>query len=353
MVAAKRFLSGVIEGFYGRPWCVDTRLAYADYLAQMGLNTYLYCPKADPWLRRRWQEAWPAQQWRQLVQLAERCRAAGIHWGVGLSPFELYRDYGAVQRGQLRAKLECIAQLRAPLLAILFDDMPGDLDALAARQAEIVADVCHWLPQVRVLVCPTYYSFVPVLERFFGPRPREYWPQLGRDLPESVDVFWTGNAVCSQSVAASDIAAIRDLLGRTVVLWDNYPVNDGATRSNFLYLEPLSRRDPELRAQLGGHLCNPMNQALLSLPALAGLATLYGRKACSDRWFDDVLGAPTWAQLQVDRELFQRVGLSALEDAGRRGQLARVYARLPGAAAREVAGWLAGEYTFDPQCLTD
>ena len=115
MVAAKRFLSGVIEGFYGRPWCVDTRLAYADYLAQMGLNTYLYCPKADPWLRRRWQEAWPAQQWRQLVQLAERCRAAGIHWGVGLSPFELYRDYGAVQRGQLRAKLECIAQLRAPL----------------------------------------------------------------------------------------------------------------------------------------------------------------------------------------------------------------------------------------------
>ncbi|MCB1676419.1 MAG: beta-N-acetylglucosaminidase domain-containing protein [Halioglobus sp.] len=332
---------------------MDTRLAYADYLAHMGLNTYLYCPKADPWLRRRWQDEWPAAQWDQLLQVGKRYRAAGINWGVGLSPFELYRDYGRVQRAQFRNKLERIAQLQAPLLAILFDDMPGDLDALASRQAEIVADTRHWLPGVRLLVCPTYYSFDPVLEKLFGPMPADYWPQLGRDLPQSAQVFWTGNRVCPATVAVRDIEAIRRQLGRPVVLWDNYPVNDGAVRSNFLYLEELSQRDPQLRGLLDGHLCNAMNQGLLSLPALAGLAALYGGGSCSDQWFGEVLGAQTWAQLRSDRDLFQREGLGALQDSDRRRQLAQVYARLPGAAAREVAGWLAGEYTFDPACLTD
>ena len=56
MTASGVFLSGVIEGFYGRPWALQTRLAYADYLLQAGLNTYIYCPKADPCLRKHWSQ---------------------------------------------------------------------------------------------------------------------------------------------------------------------------------------------------------------------------------------------------------------------------------------------------------
>ena len=33
-------------------WPLATRLAYADYLQQAGLNTCLYCPKADAFLRK-------------------------------------------------------------------------------------------------------------------------------------------------------------------------------------------------------------------------------------------------------------------------------------------------------------
>ena len=167
-MASREFLSGVIEGFYGRTWSHRTRLAYADYLQRAGLNTFIYCPKGDPYLRRRWQQDWPRPQWQELVQLSSHYRARGLYWGVGLSPFELYRDYGERQRAQLERKVARLGELEAPLLAILFDDMPGDLDALASRQAEIVADVCQWLPQTRILVCPTYYSFDPVLEKHFG-----------------------------------------------------------------------------------------------------------------------------------------------------------------------------------------
>ncbi len=349
---ADGFLCGVVEGFYGRPWSHQTRLDYVEYLSQLGLNTCLYCPKADPFLRKRWQEDWPAEAWHRLRELARTYREKGLLWGLGLSPFTLYAAYGRRQRQQLRAKLDRLAELGAPLLAILFDDMPGGLEDLAERQAEILCDVSNWSAGVRVLVCPTYYSFDPVLERHFGAMPPHYLSRLGAALPTGIDVFWTGNEVCSSAIAAADIHAVVEQLGRPVTLWDNYPVNDGAVRSNHLYCHPLAGRDPEMRPLLRGHLCNPMNQGVLSLPALAGLSALYRGEQPEEELVASALGRATWERLLQDRDRFSNEGLSGLGPAGC-ARLARRYEALPGAAAREVAGWLRGEYTFDPACLTD
>jgi hyaluronoglucosaminidase len=352
MVASSNFLTGVIEGFYGRPWSLETRIAYADYIADSGLNTYLYCPKSDPYLRRQWTEHWPEAHWKSLLQLGRAYRQRGIDWGVGLSPVELYREYGALQRDQLKRKVERLGELDASLLGILFDDMPGDMDSLATRQAEIVSDVVAWAPQMRILVCPTYYSFDPVLEQYFGRMPRNYWPQLGRELPAAVDIFWTGNSVCSARIDVGDIEAITKHLGRPVTLWDNYPVNDGAVRSNFLYISKLSGRSADMEPLLNGHLCNPMNQGILSLPALSGLAELYGNDGLDEARLSQVLGAETWACLSRDKQAFEELGLSGLgEDRCR--ELATEYAAIGGCAALEISQWLRGEYRFDPACLTD
>ena len=43
--AEAAFLTGVIEGFYGRGWTSNLRLDYASYISALGLNSYLYCPK--------------------------------------------------------------------------------------------------------------------------------------------------------------------------------------------------------------------------------------------------------------------------------------------------------------------
>jgi hyaluronoglucosaminidase len=350
-VHSDRFLVGVIEGFYGRSWTHEARLAYADYLSEAGLNAYIYCPKGDPYLRRLWEKDWPTEQWESLLSLSAAYRKRSIYWGVGLSPVELYRDYGAQKRNRLKRKVERLAELAAPIIAILFDDMPGDLDSLACRQAEIVGDVSHWLPNVQVIVCPTYYSFDPILERYFGAMPTKYWQQLGRELPETIQVFWTGNNVCSSSITVADIQAIVEPLGRPVTLWDNYPVNDGAVRSNFLYMSKLADRSDKLRPYISGHFCNPMNQAFLSLPALGGLAELYGGPGFSHEALSRILGARTWERLLLDWHDFERRGWLELGEQ-RRLQLVDVYDRLPGAAAGEVAEWLRGEYKFDPACLT-
>lgn len=351
MPGSQEFLTGVIEGFYGRTWPVETRLAYADYLVQAGLNTFIYCPKGDAFLRKRWQENWPEAEWRQLVQLSSAFARKALYFGVGLSPDKLYRHYGATEKDKLRRKIERLSELVSPLVAILFDDMPGDLDGLAERQAQIVTDVCDWLPGVRVLACPTYYSLDPLLEKYFGQMPENYWPELGRLLPSKVDIFWTGEEVCSKSIDESHLRAITAQIGRPLTLWDNYPVNDGAERCDFLYTSRLSGRAPGIKKYLRGHLCNPMNQGVLSLPALSGLADLYGKRGLDDEALGQLLGRGTWALLLRDRQMFEQEGLKGMGEERCR-QLAEEYIRLKGPAAQEIAGWLRGEYAFDPACLT-
>ena len=113
------FLTGVIEGFYGRPWSFETRRAYAAFLPLLGLDTYFYCPKADPFLRKRWQEPWPGTQYAQLKLLAQLYKERSLNFGVGLSPFALYQNYGSKQRSLLQRKVEELNGLEAPLLVML------------------------------------------------------------------------------------------------------------------------------------------------------------------------------------------------------------------------------------------
>jgi hypothetical protein len=346
------FLSGIVEGFYGREWSWAARLSYAEFLQQTGLNSYIYCPKADAFLRKQWWQTWPKATETQLRAQALAYRQRGLNWGVGLSPYALYQDYSGAARTRLREKLKRIEDLGGNLLAILFDDMPGDCPDLAARQCEILADVQHWSRCEHRLVCPTYYSFDPQLQRYFGPMPEDYWPDLGRGLAAEWQIMWTGNEVCSASINAADISTIRELVGRRPVLWDNYPVNDGEKASNFLNLAPLHGRDADLARQINGHFCNPMNQAQLSRYPLTGLARLYGdASARADAYFS----ARFWRQLQDDQPRFEELGLQGMT-APERERLALIYQDIASdcgdAAALEIADWLQGGYRFDPACLT-
>lgn len=348
----KSGLTGLIEGFYGRPWTFAQRRIMVDDLARLGLDTYLYAPKADAHLRRRWTEDWPASERRALEALAAHCRERDVAFCPGLSPFRLHECYGPEQRRRLRERLRSLDDLGAPLLAVLFDDMPGALPELAARQAEIVTDIAAWSDAAELLVCPTYYSDDPVLDRVFGVRPPAYREQLGAALPARARVLWTGSAVCPGAVSRDDLASAAAAFGRAVTLWDNWPVNDSATRSRHLYLSAPPAREGALTDCCAGHLCNAMNQPTLSLPALAGLAALHGRIGDAGEWLRQRLGGAMSAALAADAALLATVPRDELA-APDLLQLRERYATLAGAPGREMLAWLAGDWAFDPACLTD
>ena len=123
--------TGIIEGFFGKPWEWSARETCIDFLRDWGYQFYIYAPKADPFLRRRWREPMPEATLRHLSELAARGVASGISIGTGLTPFEIYMNYDASARTLLTPK-NCIGKWRGSydqagrtLYAITFSGREG------------------------------------------------------------------------------------------------------------------------------------------------------------------------------------------------------------------------------------
>ncbi len=350
------FLRGVIEGFYGRTWSWPARRMMIDFLRQQRFNTYVYAPKADRYLRGDWRHLHDVAGFDELLALRTHCSAQSIRFGIGLSPSGLQEAYTAQHRAALERKFRQLNQLDSDVLCILFDDMPGAITDLAERQAAIIRDIMTMSSARRFVMCPSYYSFDPVLEQIFGAMPPRYWETLGDMLPEEVDIFWTGPLVLSPGYSKEDIVAITARLGRKPTLWDNYPVNDGKRISRFLFLKPVRNRPHELQQWCSGHLANPMNQPLLSQLPLASLAqSLLDKHYDADIFWRDALesfvGNDLAALLRRDVERFQDLGLDTIDEHDRQTLIAE-YGRIAHPAAAEVIDWLREGYRFDPACLT-
>jgi len=346
---------GLIEGYYGRPWSWQAREETISFLKPHGYDFYIYAPKADSHLRKRWRENHPSDAENALRHVAEHCRKRKVSFGVGLSPYELYRDFNPDEQAGLADKLAQFDDWGVEILAILFDDMRGDLPDLAVTQVEIM----HWVgartKAKKLIVCPSYYTDDPVLDRFFGKRPPNYLEDLGRLLDPSIEVFWTGEEVCSKEYSPGHLARVADQLRRKPFLWDNYPVNDGQRMSQYLHVRAFTGRHAGIGAHLSAHSVNPALQPVLSrIPAISlaesyRLGDAYEYGAAFSHAAETVAGVELARKLQDDILYFQDVGLERLGKAVDR--LRRRYGSVDHDAAREIIGWLDGAYKFEEEIV--
>ncbi len=341
---------GIIEGFYGEPWSWKAREHAIRFLKPHGYRFYYYAPKADAHLRKRWREPHPAEIRDGLTGLSQFCRAEGVRFGVGLSPYELYRNFDGAAKVDLERKLAELDRISVDDLAILFDDMRGDLPDLARTQIEIM----HWIASrtkaKHLLMCPSYYTDDPVLDRIFGQRPEHYLEHLGRGLDLAIDIFWTGEEVCSREYSVAHLVRVTDALGRKPFLWDNYPVNDGPRMSQYLHLRAFTGRPKAIRDHLAGHAVNPALQPTLSLIPALTLADSYAQGdnyaygEALARAAERVLGSELGQHLREDLVFLQDVGLDRLEKSAER--LKKRYGGIDHDGAREIVAWLEGKYRF-------
>ena len=350
---------GIIEGFFGRSWGWEERKNYAQFLALNEYGFYIYAPKSDKNLRKHWQQDWPTEVKKQLLALRQIYRAANVQFGIGLSPHEIYLDNSRDQRAQLDHRIRQINQLEPDILCILFDDMRGDIPGLAQIQTDIAHQAAATSNAKQIIFCPTYYSFDPVLERVFGTMPENYWQTFAQQLDKGIDIFWTGEKVCSTHYPAEHLAQVAELIGRKPFLWDNYPVNDGAVKSNLLQLRAFNQTHSQLRGKVAGHAVNPMNQPWLSQIPLASLPLAYRTPEtyAADAAFTtictELCGAALATQLQLDISQLQDIGLAKLTPQERQTLQATYQQFDQSPYAREIVAWLNDEYQFDPACLTE
>jgi hyaluronoglucosaminidase len=350
------FTFGIIEGFFGQAWSWADRLVWAKFLATIGGNLYIYAPKKDPFLRRRWREPIAPQHFAQLRDCRLAYRSAGVEFGVGITPFDLQHELSPADRSALHNKITQLNELELDHLAILFDDMRGDFPDLAAIQLEIIDFIINISNAQKFSICPTYYSDDPVLEKVFGDRPQDYWDTL-RSLDPSIDIFWTGEKVCSQEYSPAHLAATQERFDRPVLLWDNYPVNDGQRLTTKVHFHDIGQRDARIKDGCAGQLMNPMNQPLLSRIAVATMARVHqlASKTPPSDCHTEIkkFAAADLAKLMIrDAQQFAVVGLDGMnkEDCV---TLARQYSQCHDPMAIEIVDWLNGKYAFDPNCLTD
>jgi len=344
---------GVIEGYFGRPWRHEDRKRVISRLHGLGYAFFHFAPKADAFLRRRWREPHPDKSLAELAELSAHCRALGLRFGLGLSPYELYRDFSGTDKTAFIDKVRSLDAIGIDDLAILFDDTRGDVPDLAAREAEIVHMALAHTRASRVLMCPTYYSDACMLDAVFGQRPAGYLHDLGRRLDPQVGVYWTGEEICAREFSPGHLARVTESLGRKPTLWDNYPVNDGPRMSRFLHLRGFTGRPSAIGPHVAAHAINPALQPHLSLIPAATLAASYreGSAYCYMHAFREaarsLAGAELAAMLEQDLHALQDRGFDHLGDDRERERLRGRYAAADHPMAAEVVRWLDGADTVD------
>ncbi|XP_039580770.1 protein O-GlcNAcase-like isoform X3 [Passer montanus] len=198
MAERPRFLCGVVEGFYGRPWSMDQRKLLFQWLQHRGLNCYMYAPKDELKHRLLWREPYTEHEAARMRSLIEAAQEQGVEFIFAVSAGQDMVFSSAGDRLLLQQKLRQVAAMGCRSFALLFDDIDpcmcqADRDvfpSLAQAQASVANEVYQELGQPSTfLFCPTEYC-----SSLCSPSPSQscYLQTIGQELLPGIAVIWTG-----------------------------------------------------------------------------------------------------------------------------------------------------------------
>ena len=282
------FLSGVIEGFYGKPWTPAERTELFGWMARWGLNTYFYAPKDDLHHRALWREPYSAADAGELAQLVEACRQRNVYFVYALSPGLDIRYRDETELDRLYARFEQMLAMGCEHFSLLFDDIPDRLEpqdiarwgSLASAQCHVANAVFSWIrgqvPAGRFIFCTTAYCGSMARRNLGG---EGYLATIGHELSPEIDVLWTGPNIISREISVAHVQELQGVLRRKPLIWDNLHANDYDGRRFFC--GPYSGRPPELRSMVAGLLSNPNNEFPLNYVPIRTLAEF---ARCDGTW---------------------------------------------------------------------
>ncbi|KAM6956446.1 protein O-GlcNAcase [Aplochiton taeniatus] len=275
----RKFISGVVEGFYGRPWTMEQRKELFRRQQKWGLNTYLYAPKDDYKHRMFWREMYLVEEAEQLMTLISAAKEHGIEFIYAISPGLDITFSNQKEVSTLKRKLDQVSHFGCKSFALLFDDIdhnmcPADKEvfsSFAHAQVSITNEIFQYLGEPETfLFCPTEYCGT-----FCYPNVAQspYLQTVGEKLLPGIEVLWTGPKVVSKDITVESIEEVSKILGRAPVIWDNIHANDYDQKR--LFLGPYKGRSTELIPRLKGVLTNPNCEFESNFVAIHTLATWY------------------------------------------------------------------------------
>ncbi len=271
-------MRGIVEGFYGFPYPVETRLNLLDFCKHYKLNTYVYGPKGDPYHAGNWRLGYPETVTEDqkskgvltrndVAALARKAHECGVDLVYSVHPA---LQGGGINFYNLDPGVEDIMTKFADMYAlgirhfgVSVDDMSGhpstqgQLAAMVQAKLDEAYNTASVLPEARVgglLFVPTGYALnysgaTSVLSQFAS-------------VSGNINVAFTGYD-CFSNIRESSFDTAAGYLNRKPIFWWNNPVNDDY--DDFLYMHGLTQRwtieANGVVTNMGGLLMNPMNQA--------------------------------------------------------------------------------------------
>ena len=260
---------GVVEGFYGEPWSHATRLSLIDIYGRYKMNSYVYGPKDDPYHSSpHWRLPYPEDKAKEIAELVEACRRNRVDFVWAIHPGKDIK-WCEEDLQNLINKFEAMYDLGVRAFAIHFDDIEGE-GTNPYRQTELMNILNEEFVAVKgdvasLIVCPTDYTRL-----WANPTERGSLVIYGKELHPSIDVFWTGDAVCSD-MTESTMEWISSRIKRPALFWWNFPVTDYAR--HILMQGPVYGLSPAITAKESrGLVSNPMEHGEASKLALYSVA---------------------------------------------------------------------------------
>lgn len=262
-------MRGIIEGFYGKPWSHNERLDLIEFISKYKMNTFFYAPKDDEYHRKKWRETYPEEKLKEIIELIECCRTNHVDFIFSVSPGIDITYSSQDEFEMLCNKFSDIMELGVTKIALLLDDIDVRLNSqdyeffgndFCSAQVYLANRVYQYFKNkysnLEFIVCPTEY---------WGIKDSDYKRKYKDLLEKDITLIWTGKEVISSVITRDETEISKQLYGHNILLWDNFPVNDGTFQ---LKLGPLKNRDKELGELITGIVSNPMNEAELSKPAI-------------------------------------------------------------------------------------
>ena len=252
--------TGVIEGFYGRPWSLSQRKKLINQFTEFGgLNTYIYAPKDDFKHRQKWRELYSVTELQEISQIVEICKNNNVNFIYAIAPGIDISYSSSNDFNYLSLKLNQILRLGVEGAAILFDDIPEQFcdedkkkyNSFAQAQAEISNKLMENINTDNWFFCPTVYCSDQTkgsLEK------NDYLQELSNSLHVEFNLFWTGPNVVSPEINLVHVKELKSIFQNPIVIWDNIFANDYDLHRCFM--GPFSGRE-EIKDEIAGILLNP------------------------------------------------------------------------------------------------
>ena len=256
-----------LRGTKGWAWTPEQYLAEIPFLAKVKMNFLMNCyismfdiEHHEKWYdgdANRWWEDLPPAKKAAYEKVVKSAQEHGLEFCFSMNP-NLFSKRTVNEESHESIDLlfkhyAWMQGLGVKWFNLAIDDATNGVHA--ASQAKVCNEIFSRLrakdPEAQMIFCPTYYWGDGTL-----PKQQPYLEELARELDKDIYVFWTGDAVVGK-VTRKATDTFRDIVKHRVILWDNYPVNDGHPTMN---LGPVTDRDPDIFEVLDGYVANPLRE---------------------------------------------------------------------------------------------